>query len=110
MSTLPKARLTPEQYLEIEDTAEYKSEYYQGEMFAMSGATLKHNLIVGNAFEKLKRQRRGRSCIVCMSDMRIHIPRSGLYTYPDVAVACGGAKFLGPKETNLLNHADHRSS
>ena len=49
MSTQPKTLVTPEQYLEIERRAEYKSEYYAGEMFAMAGAGWTHNRIVANA-------------------------------------------------------------
>jgi Uma2 family endonuclease len=103
MSTLPKPRLTPEQYLEIEDAAEYKSEYFQGEMFAMSGATYEHNLIASNVNRHIGNQVAGRPCAVCPSDMRVHTPRTGLYTYPDAVVICGEPQFLGPKRMNLLN-------
>jgi len=103
MSTLPKARLTPEEYLEIEDAAEYKSEYFQGEMFAMAGATYEHNLIAGNIGYQLTGQLRGRPCTVCPSDMRIHIPRTGLYTYADAVVICGEPRFLSQNRMNLLN-------
>jgi Uma2 family endonuclease len=78
MSTLPKSRLTPEQYLEMEEAAEYKSEYYQGEIFAMSGATYAHNTIAGNTYYNLRTQLHGR-CSLSNSGMRIHIPRTGLY-------------------------------
>jgi Uma2 family endonuclease len=103
MSTLPKPRLTPEEYLEIEDAAEYKSEYYQGEMFAMAGATYNHNLIALNAAAELRQQLKRRPCTVCSSDMRIHTPRTGLYTYADAVVICGEPAFLGQNQMTLLN-------
>ena len=56
MSTLPKPYLTPDEYLEIERKAEYKSEYYGGEMFAMSGARRAHNLIAGNIGSRMHSQ------------------------------------------------------
>ena len=59
MSTLSKPYLTPEQYLAIERQAEFKSEYYQGEMFAMSGARRAHNLIAVNAVRELGQQLAG---------------------------------------------------
>jgi Uma2 family endonuclease len=63
MATQPtKTYLTPEQYLEIERKAEFKSEYYQGEMFAMSGAREGHNLIVVNLVGELHQQLRERPC------------------------------------------------
>ena len=77
MSMVPKPRLTPEEYLELEEKAEYKSEYYQGEMFAMAGAAYNHNLIAGNVMATLHRQLRQRTCSICPSDMRIHTPQNG---------------------------------
>ena len=104
MSTLPKPRLTPEEYLAIEDAAEYKSEYFQGEMFAMAGATYEHNLIAGRVARHIGNQVDGRPCTVCQSDKRVHTPRTGFYTYPDVVVVCGEPAFLDPKKRmNLLN-------
>ena len=102
MSTLPKPRLTPEEYLEIEDAAEFKSEFYHGEMFAMAGATYNHNLIAGNVLRHLGNQLLGRPCSTCGSDMRIHVPRTGLYTYADALVICGEPRFLDRKQMTLL--------
>ena len=62
MSTLSKTFLTPQQYLEIEREAEYKSEYYQGEMIAMAGASYVHNLLVGNTLFSLRQGLRSRPC------------------------------------------------
>ena len=103
MSTQPKTFLTPEQYLEIERLAEFKSEYYQGEMFAMSGAREAHNLIVLNLAAALHQQLRTRPCRAYMSDMRVRVSATGLYTYPDVLAVCGEPQFLDDRRDTLLN-------
>lgn len=103
MSTQPKNYLTPEQYLEIERKAEYKSEYYQGEMFAMSGASLAHNRIVTAAITDLGQQLRRGPCEVLGSDMRVAVTASDLYTYPDIVVVCGGPQLLNGQLDTLLN-------
>jgi Uma2 family endonuclease len=103
VSANPKTFLTPEQYLEIEDHAEYKSEYYNGEMFAMAGAGRAHNLLVARLVSELDHQLRKGPCEVYPSDMRVRMDATGLYTYPDVVVVCGEPQFLTGKETTLLN-------
>ena len=103
MSTLSKPYLTPEQYLEIERKAEFKSEYYQGEMFAMSGARRAHNLIATNTVRELSQQLLERPCEVYSSDMRVKVSSTGLYTYPDVVVVCGEPRFLDGEFDTLLN-------
>jgi len=102
VSTQPKTFITPEQYLEIERKAEYKSEYYRGEMFAMAGAQEGHNVAAGNVHTTLNLQFRGRPCRVYTSDMRIHIPATGLYTYPDIAAVCGERKFQDGRVLDTL--------
>jgi len=103
MSTQPKTYLTPEQYLEIERQAEFKSEYYQGEMFAMSGAREPHVLITGNALGELRQQLRKRPCKAYSVDMRLRVTPAGLYTYPDLVVVCGEPRFLDENRDTLLN-------
>ena len=103
MATHPKSYLTPEQYLEIERKAEFKSEYYQGEMFAMSGAREGHNLIVWNLAAELHRQLRAKPCRAYINDMRVRVNATGLYTYPDVAAVCGEPQFLDENRDTLLN-------
>src|SRR3954463_15920909 len=103
MSTLPKNFVTPEQYLELERTSEFRHEYYNGEMFAMSGAKEGHNLITGNIFASLKAQLRNRACRVYMLDMRVRVNATGMYTYPDLVAACGERQFLNSERDTLLN-------
>lgn len=103
MSSVPKTRLTPEQYLAIERKAEFKSEYFDGEMFAMSGASREHNLIGGNVGRELGEQVKDRDCEVYTSDMRVKVTPTGLYTYPDVVVVCGEPRFEDDEVDTLLN-------
>ena len=103
VSTRPNSFLTPAQYLEIERKAEYKSEYFNGEMFAMAGAKEAHNLVVINTGAALHRQFRSRPCRVYPGDMRVHVPATGLFTYPDVIAVCGEPRFLDDQRDTLLN-------
>jgi len=103
MSIQPKRRLTPEQYLEIERQAEYKSEYFNGEMFAFAGATENHVVIVGNISANFYAQLRNKKCKAYTNDMRVKVNITGLYTYPDVVVVCGEPKFEDDHRDTLLN-------
>jgi Uma2 family endonuclease len=103
MAAAPQPNLTPEQYLEIERAAETKSEYFDGEMFAMSGASAAHVLISGNlAFHLRLKIGQGR-CTSFGSDMKVRTGAAGLYTYPDLSVAHGQALFGDEEEDVLLN-------
>lgn len=77
------------EYLEIEQEASDKHEYYRGEMFAMAGAGPKHNIIFKNIFRELAYTLKGKPCQPYGSDQRIHIPENGLFTYPDISIMCG---------------------
>jgi Uma2 family endonuclease len=105
VSTNAKTFLTPEQYLEIERKAEFKSEYYQGEMFAMAGASLEHNQLVAAVVGELGQQLRHRPCQVLPSDMRVAIRATGMYAYPDATVCCGEPQLLDGQMDTLLNPA-----
>ncbi len=98
-----KPYISPEKYLEIERAAEYKSEYFNGEMFALAGAKRNHNLIALNTGSELRMQLKGRPCQVYPSDMRVKVPETGLYTYPDVVVVCGEPQFEDKVTDTLLN-------
>ncbi|MBA2340476.1 MAG: Uma2 family endonuclease [Pyrinomonadaceae bacterium] len=103
MSTQRKARLTPEEYLAIERRAETKSEYLNGGVYAMVGASRKHNLITGNIFRQIGNQLRGKDCEAYINDMRVRVSETGLYTYPDVIVVCGEPQFVDAQVDTLLN-------
>ena len=93
MSVQLKPFVTPQDYLALERQAKTKSEYYAGEVFAMAGASRKHNTIVPNLAYLLVGQLKGRSCEVYNSDMRVKVSATGLYTYPDLVVVCGKPRF-----------------
>jgi Uma2 family endonuclease len=103
MSALPKPRFTPEQYLEMERRADYRSEYLSGEIFAMAGATEAHNLIVTNLVGELRSRLRGRPCRTYPSDMKVEVGPSGLFTYPDVSVVCGEPRFHDDRHDMVRN-------
>ncbi len=78
-----------EEYLQMENAAVEKHEYYNGEIFAMSGAGARHNIISINIIVALANSLKGKGCQPFGSDMRIHIPQNTLFTYPDVSIICG---------------------
>jgi len=97
------SKISESEYLEYEAASDIKHEYYQGEIFAMAGASREHNLITANIIGELRNQLKKRPCRLYASDMRLQIEATGFYTYPDVMVVCGQEKFLDEKETTLLN-------
>lgn len=103
MATQPLLKLTPQEYLAIERIREYKSEYVNGEMFAMAGASKRHNLIMLNAAGELRSQLKGRPGHVYVTDMRVKVNPPELYTYPDVIVVCDQEQFEDQQEDTLLN-------
>ncbi len=95
--------LTPEQYLEMERKAEYKSEYFNGETFAMAGASRRHNLITGNVAAAIYRQIRKRPLEAYISNMRVKVSHTGLYAYPDIVGVCEKPEFDDEHCDTLLN-------
>ena len=103
MSAVLKPRYTPDEYLALERASEFRHEFYRGEMFAMAGATEAHNLISGNVTFALRERLRDKGCRAYSSDMRVQVGTNGLYTYPDVAVACPPIEFADDTRDTLLN-------
>jgi Uma2 family endonuclease len=103
MTAIKKRYLSEKEYLETERKASFKSEYYKGEVFAMSGATKEHNKIAGAVIGQLFGHLKDKSCSVLPSDIRIYNPFNTLYTYPDVAVSCEEEKYLDNEFDTLLN-------
>ncbi len=106
MSQQPKpgqTYLTPEEYLALERKSEYRSEYFDGEIFAMTGASREHNLITSNIIGELRQQLKGKPCEVYPSDMRVRVAAWNLYTYPDVVAVCGEPQFEDAYVDTLLN-------
>ena len=103
MSSLPNYYLSPEDYLVIERQAEYKSEYVDGVMYEMAGGSERHNLIAGNLITELNIQLRKVPCRVYPSDLKVRVPNSKNFFYPDVSVVCGGIGFADDARDVVLN-------
>ena len=103
MSSVLKPLLTPQEYLAKERKAEYKSEYYRGEMFAMAGASWEHTLIKDNTAYEARKQLVDSPCRVLTSDLRVKVDASGLYTYPDIIIVCDEPRFEDQMFDTLLN-------
>src|SRR5579871_804075 len=102
MSAQPQPRITPEEYLATERDADFRSEYYDGVMYAMSGGSYSHGLIIGNLARAIGNRLGGKKCGVVPSDLRVEIgPRA--YTYPDLVVVCGDPAFIDKRTDTLLN-------
>jgi Uma2 family endonuclease len=103
MSSERKTLMSPEEYLAVERKSELKHEYFAGEIFAMVGASKRHNLITSNIIRILGNQLLDRPCNVYPSDMRVKVSATGKYTYPDVVVACEEEIFDDAENDTLLN-------
>jgi Uma2 family endonuclease len=95
--------LTPAAYLSIERQAVERSEFIDGEMYAMAGARRKHVTVVTNLVVELGMQLKKRSCQVYSNDMRVKVNARGDYTYPDVIIVCGPPQMEDEQEDSLLN-------
>lgn len=103
MSTDRVTRYSEAGYVEIERKSAEKHEFFAGELFPMAGASENHNLIVTNLCRELSQRLKERPCRVYPSDLRVKIPATGLYTYPDTTVACGPREFDDEQADTLLN-------
>lgn len=103
MSSLAEAYYTPEQYLALERKAEYKSEYINGYIYAMSGASREHNLIATNLVRELGIQLKGKPYEVYTSNMRVKVSPTGMYTYPDVSITSSKPRFEDTQLDILVN-------
>jgi len=98
-----KQKMSIGEYLAFENGASEKHEYYQGEVFAMSGAKLTHNEIVMNTATIINQFLKGKTCKPYNSDQRIYIEKNTLFTYPDISIFCNGVITLNNDEMNAVN-------
>ena len=96
-------RLTEAEYLAIERAAEFKSEFFDGEMFAMAGGTPRHSLISTNLAAEFNNRLRAGLCVPYNADLRIKIEATGLCAYPDLSVICGPLEFAEGTNDTVLN-------
>lgn len=102
--TLPRLKFqTVEEYLAFEDASLEKHEYYQGEIFAMAGASFSHNQIVGNTLAEVHQHLKGKSCQVFPSDLKVQVEANSLFTYPDIAILCDKPSFIENRTDAITN-------
>jgi Uma2 family endonuclease len=90
---LKPVRFTIADYLRLEATASERHEYRNGRIVAMAGGSPEHSLIIANIIRELGNGLKGKPCRVYESNLRVRIPRTPLYTYPDASVICGDTEF-----------------
>lgn len=103
MAANPNFNITPEEYLQIEREAEFKSEYVDGTMYAMAGGSPPHSLISGNAHNQISNQLRDTPCLVFNSDLKVRVPDSRKFFYPDVSVVCASPEYDERESGVLIN-------
>lgn len=103
MSSLAQPRYTPQEYLALEHEAPYKSEFINGQIYAMAGAKPVHVLITSNINGTLWSQLKGKPCATYSSDLRVKVIETDMYTYPDVVIVCGEPRFDALDANTLVN-------
>lgn len=96
---------TEAEYLSFERRSEERHEYYKGEIYLMSGASFKHNIIEDNLRGAIHAFLKGKKCRSFGSNLRVHVPKNTLYTYPDILIVCDTPKFVDNEFDTLLNPA-----
>ena len=102
-AVLTPTHYTAEDYLTLERCASYKSEFLDGQIYAMTGASRKHNLVSGNIYRELSLQLKKHPCEAYINAMRVKAAEAHSYHYPDIAVACGTPQFEDVYVDTLLN-------
>jgi Uma2 family endonuclease len=103
MASSTKDLLSVREYLAFDRSSPVRNEYFEGEIFVMTGASRRHNLISLHLAGDLDRQLADRDCEVYASEMRVKVADTGLYTYPDIAVVCGDPIFEDNELDTLVN-------
>lgn len=101
MSALPRHTWTESEYLAYERESDIRHEFIDGQVLAMSGASREHNLITSSAHFSLYGQLRGKGCEIYQGDMRVNVPSTRAYTYPDLVVVCGQPEFKDTKDADV---------
>ncbi|MDY6868983.1 MAG: Uma2 family endonuclease [Chloroflexota bacterium] len=90
-------------YFALEEQAEVKSEYYQGHVVAMTGASLNHNRLVRNTTFAINDQLTGQPCEIFIGDVRVWVEKKDVFAYPDVMVVCGSPALMENRTDTLTN-------
>jgi Uma2 family endonuclease len=105
MSTRAERLYTADEYLVIERASDHKSELVNGRIYAMTGASIPHNVITGNIFGELRNRLRGGLCRAYVEGIRVKVSQTGMYTYPDVTAVCGSPETEDSHRDTILNPA-----
>jgi len=97
--------ITPAEYLLAERAAGEKHEYYDGQVLAMSGASMKHNFIASNLYASIGHFLKDKNCRILPSDMRVSTPTQDAFMYPDALIVCGEPQLEDDNFDTLLNPA-----
>ncbi|MCU0645932.1 MAG: Uma2 family endonuclease [bacterium] len=103
MHKLAQKYFTAQEYLELEESAEYKSEYYKGEIFAMAGGSINHNQIIMNVGTQLSQTQPHHKCRSFATELKLWIEEIDLFTYPDLMIICDKPKFYSGRIDTILN-------
>jgi len=95
--------LSPDEYLELEETAEFKSEYYQGEIFNMAGASINHNQIITNLVIEIGTALKNKECRIFSNDVRLWVESKNLFTYPDLIIVCNKLEYYPDRNDTITN-------
>lgn len=96
-------RISVQEYLERERQSSVKSEFFDGQVFAMAGGSARHSLIAANFVREAGNALKDRPCAVFNSDLRILVLTTGLRTYPDATIVCGEQQFEDERQDTLTN-------
>jgi Uma2 family endonuclease len=99
----PSRRLTEAEYLAFERTANSRNEFFEGEVFAMAGGTLRHSLIATNTGRELGNRLKNSPCVPYNADLRLKVTATGLFTYPDLSVICGAPELVKGTDDTVIN-------
>jgi Uma2 family endonuclease len=103
MSAIPKPYFRPEEYLELDGLSNVRYEYYNGEIVAMTGASVEHNQITTNLILTIGTQLDTKGCDIYVNDLRVRVEATGAYTYPDAVIVCGKKELDTTSVDTLLN-------
>lgn len=98
-----KKYITPEEYLALEESSDFKSEFYKGEIFNMAGTTLNHNQIVSNLIMSIGPVLRKKTCRLFANEIRLWVESQELFTYPDLMIVCDKLEFYPNRNDTITN-------
>lgn len=99
----PRSEFSAAEYLAMEEVAEYRSEFCRGQILPMTSGPVEHGTVIVNCMSELREKVDARPCYVYATNLRLHVPRSDFYTYPDVMVICGKVQFLDRRNDTVTN-------